>query len=121
MLTATMHPSWVATRTLMSRTDAQKASDKQEKRTAETYRGSVNLLSGAGFWKKNDVTSESFLIENKTKLSPSAKSYTLKSTDLRDLTKRALLEGRMPLFQLDLGGQRYVILNEDDWLEMVGL
>lgn len=104
----------------MSRTAAQKLSDKQEKRTAETYRGSVNILSGAGRTKKNDVTSQDFLIENKTKMSPDSKSYSLKAVDLRDLTMRAMLAGRMPLFQIDLGGHRYVVLNEDDWLEVIG-
>lgn len=96
-------------------------SDKQEQRTAETYRGSVNLLSGGGRTKKNDVTSQDFLIENKGKLDPKAKSYTLKLVDMRDLTKRALLAGRIPLFQVDIGGHRLIILNEDDWLEVSGL
>lgn len=103
----------------MSRTDAQKASDKQERRTAETYRGSVNIMSGAGHWKKNDVTTADFLIENKCKLAANAKSYTLKMVDLRDLAKRAILAGRIPLFQIDMGGHRFVVLQEDDWLEMI--
>lgn len=103
----------------MPRTDAQKLSDKQERRTAETYRGSVNIMSGAGRWKKNDVTSADFLIENKTKMSPTAKSYSLKVSDLRELAVRALSAGRMPVFQIDMGGHRYVVLQEDDFLEII--
>lgn len=103
----------------MSRTEAQKASDKQEKRTAEQYRGSRNIMSGAGWVRKNDVTSEDFLIENKCKLDPKAKSYSVKAVDLRDLTKRAVLMGRKPLLQFDLGGHEYVILLNNDFLEMI--
>lgn len=104
----------------MSRTPEQKASDAQEKRTADTYGGQVNPRSGAGWRRKADVTTPDFLIENKTKMSPDAKSYSVKALDLRDLTKRARLEGRTPLLQFDLGGHRYVVLNEDDLLELIG-
>jgi hypothetical protein len=101
-------------------TDSQKRSLKQEKRTADTYRGSRNAMSGAGWVRKADVRTEEFMIENKLKMDPNAKSYSLKAVDLRDLTKRALLEGRIPLMQIDLAGHRYVVLREDDFLEIIG-
>jgi hypothetical protein len=99
--------------------DSKKASVKQERRTAEKYKGSVNAMSGAGWMRKADVRSEDFLIENKLKMDPNAKSYSVKAVDLRDLTKRARLEGRIPLLQFDLAGHRYVVLVEDDFLEMI--
>lgn len=100
-------------------TDAQKKSIKQEKRTAESYKGSRNVMSGAGWMRKADVRTEDFMIENKLKMDPDAKSYSIKATDMRDLTKRARLEGRIPLLQIDLAGHRYVVLPEDDFLEMI--
>jgi hypothetical protein len=99
--------------------DSKKASVKQERRTAAKYKGSVNAMSGAGWMRKADVRSEDFLIENKLKMDPNAKSYSVKAVDLRDLTKRARLEGRIPLLQFDLAGHRYVVLVEDDFLEMI--
>lgn len=101
-------------------TPEQKKSKAQEIRTAETYRGSRNVMSGAGFWRKNDVRSEHFLIECKTKMDPNAKSYSIKAVDLRDLTRRARVEGRIPLFEIELGKKRYVVLNEDDFLDLIG-
>lgn len=92
----------------------------QEKRTATAYKGSRNAMSGAGWVRKADVRSEDFMIENKLKMDPNAKSYSVKALDLRDLTKRAILEGRIGLLQFDLAGHRYVILREDDLLEILG-
>ena len=101
--------------------DSQKKSLRQEKRTAEAYKGSRNVMSGAGYWKKNDVTTETLLIENKLKMNPDAKSYSIKAVDMRDLTKRARLEGRIPILQIDLAGHNYVVMTEDDFLDMAGL
>lgn len=100
--------------------DSQKRSIAQEKRTATSYKGSRNAMSGAGWVRKADVRTEDFMIENKLKMNPEAKSYSLKAVDLRDLVKRARLEGRIPLMQIDLAGHRYVVLTEDDFLEIIG-
>jgi hypothetical protein len=99
--------------------EVKKASAKQERRTANAYSGSVNVMSGAGWMRKADVRTEDFLIENKLRMSPDAKSYSIKAATLRDLTKQARLEGRIPLLQFDLAGHRYVVLVEDDFLEMI--
>jgi len=40
---------------------------------------------------------------------------------MRDLVKRARLEGRIPLMQIDLAGHRYVVLTEMDFLDMAGI
>jgi len=94
-----------------------KKSKKQEIRTADTYKGSRNARSGAGWMRKNDVRSHSFLIENK--LTANLKGITLKSMDLVELRERAILEDRTPVLQFDCGGRRYVVLAEDDFLEMI--
>ena len=95
-----------------------KASAKQEKRTAQAYRGSRNARSGAGWMRKNDVRAEKLLIENK--LTVGKTQITVKVKDLVELRERAILEDRIPILQFDVAGRRYVVLNEDDFLEMWG-
>lgn len=95
-----------------------KTSRKQEKRTADTYKGSRNAGSGSFWLRKNDVRSTEFLFENK--FTTNKKSITLKEVDLRELTERAIIEDRMPVLQFDLANRRYVVLVEDDFIEMVG-
>lgn len=94
-----------------------KKSVRQEKRTAKTYNGSRNARSGAGWLRKNDVRSHDFLIENK--LTENMKTITLKEVDLRELRLRAIAEERVPVLQFDLAGKNYVVLIEDDFLEMI--
>lgn len=94
-----------------------KKSKKQEERTADRYKGSRNAGSGSGWLRKNDVRSSSFLIENK--FTNNVKSYTIKSVDLRELETRAILEDRIPLLQFDLNNKAYVILTEDDFLDII--
>ena len=66
--------------------------------------------------RKNDVRSKEFLIENK--LTIATKSITIKDVDLRELRERAIIEDRVPILQFDLANRRYVILTEDDFLEL---
>jgi hypothetical protein len=103
------------------RSESQKRSKKQEERTAKAYKGSRNVMSGAGWVRKADVRTEEFMIETKLKMDPDAKSYSVKAVDMRDLVKRARLEGRIPLLQIDLAGHRYVVLPEDDFLDICGV
>jgi hypothetical protein len=91
-----------------------KRSKKQERRTADRYRGSRNAGSGSGWVQKNDVRTHDYLIENK--FTDNKKSYSIKFTDLKELNERAILEDRIPVLQFDLGGNRYIILTEDDFL-----
>lgn len=95
-----------------------KTSRKQEQRTADTYKGSRNAGSGSFWLRKNDVRSAEFLFENK--FTTNKKSITLKEVDLRELNERAIIEDRMPVLQFDLAGRRYVVLVEDDFIEMSG-
>lgn len=101
-------------------TPEKRASRRQEDRTAERYNGAIVPGSGAGWKSKGDVRTHDFMIENKLKMKLDAKQFTVKAVDLRDLTKRARLEGRTPMTQFDLGGHSYVILVEADLLEMIG-
>lgn len=94
-----------------------KASKKQEKRSANLYKGSRNIASGALWFRKNDVRSQDFLIENK--LTNNTKSYTIKLSDLKELSERAILDDRVPVLQFDLGGKHFVILDENDFLSML--
>ena len=94
-----------------------KKSVKQEKRTANSYKGSRNARSGAGWLRKNDVRAESLLIENK--LTTGKTQITIKVKDLTELQERAILEDRLPVLQFDVAGKRYVVLTEDDFLEMI--
>ena len=96
-----------------------KKSQKQEKRSASVYRGSRNARSGAGWLRKNDVRSEQLLIENK--LTTNTKQITLKSKDLIELQQRAILEDRIPVLQFDCNNRHYVVLVEDDFIELAGL
>jgi hypothetical protein len=51
-------------------------------------------------------------------LTENKKTITLKEIDLRELRDRALLEDRVPVLQFDLAGRRYVVIGEDDFLEI---
>lgn len=99
------------------RKDINKKSKRQELRTADRYRGSRNAGSGSGWLRKNDVRSKDFLLENK--FTTNTKSFTVKFVDLKELEARAILEDRTPVLQFDLNNKSYVILCEDDFLEMV--
>lgn len=96
-----------------------KRSRKQEQRSAKSYKGSRNAGSGSGWLRKNDVRTENILIENK--FTTNEKQITLKHKDLTELIERAILEDRLPVLQFDLAERRYVVLTEDDFLEIMGI
>jgi hypothetical protein len=96
-----------------------KRSRKQEQRSAKSYKGSRNAGSGSGWLRKNDVRTEDILIENK--FTTNEKQITLKHQDLKELIERAILEDRLPVLQFDLAERRYVVLTEDDFLEIMGI
>jgi hypothetical protein len=96
-----------------------KKSKRQEQRSAKSYKGSRNAGSGSGWLRKNDVRTADILIENK--FTTNETQITLKHKDLAELIERAILEDRLPVLQFDLHNRRYVVLTEDDFLEMSGL
>lgn len=96
-------------------------SQKQEKRLAKTMNGSVNAMSGAGWVRKADVRTDEYMVEAKTKMSPDAKTTTIRHSDLRDLSRRAYKEGRLPLYIFEFGPHSYVTMPEADFLDMIDL
>lgn len=97
------------------KTEGQKQSQKHEKRLAKKFDGKTNAASGAFWSHKGDVRTADLLIEHKF---TGKKQTTLKSDVLRKITREAILDGRMPVLGVHLDGENYVILLEDDFLEM---
>jgi hypothetical protein len=94
-----------------------KDSQRQERRLAKELTGSVNSGSGNGWLRKGDVRTENELFELKI---TSAKSYSLKDSELEKLTNQALLDGRIPVFMIEFKstGNSWVILSKDDYLSL---
>ena len=95
-------------------------SQKQEKRLANTLGGSVNAMSGAGWVRKADVRTDEYMVEAKTRMRDDAKTCTIRHSDLRDLSRRAYKEGRLPLYVFEFGPHSYVTMPEDDFLDLIG-
>jgi hypothetical protein len=97
------------------KSEGQKQSQKHEKRLAKLVDGSVNAASGAFWSRKGDVRSKELLIEHKW---TGKKQVTIKSEVLKKITREAILDSRIPVLGLHLDGENYVVLLEDDYLEM---
>lgn len=93
--------------------DKIRKSRQQEKRIAKKVGGTLNAGSGNKN-RKNDVRQGNRVLWEMKRTDK--KSITIKYTDLRDLRKNALLEGRLPVMHIELGDRRYVIIEEDDFL-----
>jgi hypothetical protein len=97
--------------------EVHKRSKDQENRIAVAYKGSRNVMSGAGWSKKADVRTNRFLIEAKT---TENKSYSLKLSEMREIRKQALVDDRIPLFMIEIQGHNFVVMDENDFIEMSG-
>lgn len=97
------------------KTEGQKQSRKHEDRLAKKIGGSRTAASGAFWSRKGDVRSSDLLIEHKF---TGKKSFSVKAEVLKKITREAILDGRMPVLGVHLDGENYVILLEDDFLEM---
>ena len=97
------------------KTEGQKQSQKHEKRLAKKIGGKRNAASGALWSRKGDVRSDDLLIEHKW---TGKKQFTVKSDVIKKNVREAILEGRMPVIGVHLDGENYVILLEDDFMEM---
>ena len=97
------------------KSEGQKQSRKHENRLAKKVGGSRTAASGAFWSRKGDVRSADLLIEHKF---TGKKQTTLKSDVLRKITREAILDGRMPVLGVHLDGEDYVVLLENDFLEM---
>lgn len=97
------------------RSVGQKASQAHEKRLAKVVGGKAVGGSGNGWSHKGDVRSDDMLIEHKW---TGAKSRSIQAAELEKIVKEALHIGRLPVFGLSLNNKNYVILTEDDFLEL---
>ena len=95
-------------------------SQRQERRLASVYGGTINPGSGNTDGHKNDVRTPQLSIEAKC---TRGKSYSMKLHDLITAEKEAIRDGRNMLFAIDFiqPGQtrRYVVWTEDDYLENI--
>lgn len=97
----------------------RRKSDKQEKRLADLIGARVQPGSGSGWKRRQDVRSEDFLWEMKR--TDNKKSISLKLDDLAQLRKNALMDGRTGVMHVEIGDKRFVVMFEDDFLELAGL
>lgn len=85
--------------------------DKQERGIARRLGGRQQPRSGAGPWRKHDVDQGDFLIEAKY---TDVGSYRLTVKEWEVLRRRARLEGKLPMYHVEMGGRRLVIVEEGD-------
>lgn len=97
------------------KTKGQKESLKHEKRLAKKVNGQRSVMSGALWSRKGDVRSDDLLIEHKW---TGKKQFTIKAAVLNKVVTEAIVDGRTPVLGVHLDGENYVILTEDDFLEM---
>lgn len=102
-----------------------RASQAQEKRTAEKFGGRRQPQSGAGWANKNDVKvpralanakddeGGRYLIENKR--TDNTRQITLKLSDYDALAHNAALESREPLMHIEISGRHFVWAEEWVW------
>jgi hypothetical protein len=99
----------------LAKSEGQKQSQKHEKRLSAKVGGSTIAGSGAFWSRKGDVRSDDMLIEHKW---TGKKSFTLKSDVLEKIVTEAILDSRMPVLGVSLNGENYVLLMEDDFIEL---
>ena len=97
------------------KSEGQKQSLKHEKRLEKAIGGKRSAASGAFWSRKGDVRSDDLLIEHKW---TGKKTVTIKADVLDKITTEAILDSRTPVLGLHLDGKNYVVLNEEDFLEM---
>lgn len=93
----------------------QKESQKHEARLAKAIDGQRNAVSGAFWNRKGDVRSQDLLVEHKW---TGKASFTVKAAVLEKIVKEAILDGRMPVLGISLNNENYILLTEDDFLEL---
>lgn len=97
------------------KSEGQKQSRKHENRIAKRIGGKRTAASGAYWSRKGDVRSDDLLIEHKY---TGKKQTTIKSDVLKKIMREAILDGRTPVLGIHLDGEDYVILTENDFIEM---
>ena len=99
------------------KSEGLKQSQKHEKRIAKRIGGKTRAASGA-FWSgKGDVRNDEYLWEHKY---TSKKSFSVTRTVLDKIEEEAIMDGRTPVLGLHIDGKDYVVLTEDDFIELLG-
>ena len=93
----------------------QRESKKHEDRLAGLVSGQRSAGSGAFWSRKGDVRSTDLLIEHKW---TGKASFTVKAAVLEKIVKEAILDNRTPVLGFSLNNENYVMLTEDDFLEL---
>lgn len=97
------------------KSEGLRQSQAHEKRLEKAIGGKRTAASGAFWSRKGDVRSSDLLIEHKW---TGAKSFTLKAQVLEKIVKEAILDSRTPVLGFHLNGSNYVVLTEDDFLDL---
>ena len=97
------------------RSKGQKESKKHEDRLAKAIGGQRIAASGAFWSRKGDVRSKDLLIEHKW---TGKATVTIKAAVLEKIVTEAILDSRMPVLGFSLNNENYVMLTEDDFLEL---
>ena len=95
-------------------------SDKQEKRTAKSLGGSVQISSGSSLFLKGDVVLDNCLIECKTSTTEK-KSFSIKKEWLDKIDEQAFaMKKKYPILAFDFGdNENYYILNERTFKQFI--
>lgn len=101
----------------MLRDNIHKRSRLQENKAAKDYKGFRTPASGATWHSKGDVKTDDYLIECKSTIN---KSFSLKIDSLYKLKKQALIENKLPIFEVEFSDATYVILDKEDFLMLGG-
>lgn len=99
----------------MAKSEGQIQSQKHEKRLEKKLGGKRTAASGAFWSRKGDVRTPDLLIEHKW---TGKKSFSLKSDVLEKIVTEAILDGRIPVLGVHLNGENYVLMLEDDFIEL---
>lgn len=100
---------------IVARSKGQIESRRHEERLAKATGGKRVPASGAFWSQKGDVRSTDLLIEHKW---TGKLSFTLKAQVLEKIMTEAVLEGRTPVLGISLNGKNYVVLDEEDFLDL---
>ena len=98
----------------MNKSSTRYFSSKQEKAVAKAVGGKKTANSGATLFQKGDVSTDNWLIECKTKTSPS-ESMSIKREWLEKNEREALFMGKensAVAFNFGPGENQYYIINE---------
>ncbi len=99
----------------LMKSEGQKQSLKHEKRLAKKVGGGRNAGSGAFWQRKGDVRSKDLLIVHKW---TGKQSFTMKADVLEKIITEAILDSRTPVLGFSLNKENYVVLLEDDFLQI---